>query len=71
MDDQKLDVREVEGEPFGDIVGALDALDETETLTVINSFEPVPLYAVLDRRGFTHEAEQVADDEWRVRIEHA
>ena len=71
MAPQTLDVRETEGEPFGDIVGALDDLGETETLVLVNSFEPVPLYAVLEQREFTHATEQVDDDEWRVRIEHA
>lgn len=71
MADQTLDVRTVDGEPFSDIVDALETLDDTETLELINSFEPEPLYAVLDRRGFTHETEQVDEDEWRVRIEHA
>jgi uncharacterized protein (DUF2249 family) len=71
MADETLDAREVDGEPFSDIVAALDSLSETETLVLVNSFEPEPLYDVLDARGFTHEAEQVAEDEWRVRIEHA
>lgn len=66
-----LDVRTVDGEPFGPISDALDDLDPGETLLLVNSFEPVPLYAVLERRGFAHETTQVADDEWHVRIEHA
>lgn len=65
-----LDVRDVDGEPFGDIVAALDALEDGERLELVNSFEPVPLYDVLAERGFAYESEQVADDEWRVRITH-
>jgi len=65
-----LDAREIDGEPFGDIVAALDDLDADETLTLVNSFEPEPLYAVLADRGFAHETEQVSDDEWRVHIRH-
>ncbi|MFB6171550.1 MAG: DUF2249 domain-containing protein [Haloarculaceae archaeon] len=70
-DAQLLDAREIDGEPFDDIVAALDALDADETLVLLNSFEPAPLYDVLERRGFRYETQQVADDEWRVAIEHA
>ena len=71
MPERTLDVREVDGEPFGRIVGELETLSETETLVLINSFEPEPLYAVLDQRGFDHETEQVAEEKWRVEISHA
>lgn len=69
--EQTLDVRDVDGEPFGEIMDALASLDDDGTLVLVNSFEPEPLYAVLAQRGFTHEAEQVTEDEWRVEIEHA
>ncbi|MFB6188644.1 MAG: DUF2249 domain-containing protein [Halapricum sp.] len=69
--ERRLDVRGIEGEPFGDIVEALSDLEATETLLLVNSFEPVPLYDVLEQRGFTYESTQIDDDEWHVRIEHA
>lgn len=68
---RELDAREIDGEPFGDIVDALEALPEGETLVLVNSFEPEPLYGVLERRGFAYETDRVADDEWRVSITHA
>lgn len=68
---QMLDVRDVEGEPFGDIINALDDLQSDETLLLVNSFEPEPLYDVLERRGFTYASEQVAPDEWHVEIEQS
>jgi uncharacterized protein (DUF2249 family) len=68
--DRTLDVRKIDGEPFSDIVAELDALDADETFVLVNSFEPEPLYQVLERRGFAYETEQVGDDEWRVTIEH-
>jgi len=68
--DRTLDAREVDGEPFGAIVGALEDLPEDETLVLVNSFEPEPLYGVLADRGFDHETERVADDEVRVFITH-
>ena len=63
-----LDVREIDGEPFGDILAALEALEAEETLRLVNSFEPKPLYGLLEQRGFTYETDQVADEEWHVVI---
>lgn len=69
--DPVLDAREIDGPPFTPIMDALEGLGEGETLTLVNAFEPRPLYEELETRGFTHVAEQVADDEWHVEIEHA
>lgn len=68
---QTLDVRQIEGEPFGDIMAALNELDSGESLLLVNSFEPEPLYSVLTERGFTYETDQVDSDEWHVEIRHA
>lgn len=68
---RELDVREIDGEPFSDIVAALNALPEDGTLVLVNSFEPEPLYDVLERRGFRYKTSQIADGEWRVSITHA
>lgn len=65
---RRLDAREIEGEPFGDIMDALDGLPEDGTLVLVNSFEPEPLYTVLERRGFAYDVRRVADDEWHVSI---
>lgn len=66
----RLDVREIDGEPFDDIMAALEALDPDETLRLINSFEPKPLYSVLESRGFSHETTEVEPDEWHIDITH-
>lgn len=63
-----LDVRAIDGEPFSTIVSALDALGPDETLRLVSDFEPVPLYDVLDAKGFTHETRQVATDKWHVDV---
>ncbi len=63
-----LDAREIDGEPFGHITTALAQLDQDESLLLINSFEPEPLYNVLEQRGFTYETERVDADEWHVLI---
>ncbi|MEF8851734.1 MAG: DUF2249 domain-containing protein [Haloarculaceae archaeon] len=63
-----LDVREVDGEPFAAVVAALGGLSEDETLVLVNSFEPEPLYGVLAERGLDYETERVDDEEWHVHI---
>lgn len=67
---ETLDAREIDGEPFGDIVAALQSLPADGRLRLINSFEPEPLYDVLAERGFTHETEQVDEEEWHILISH-
>ena len=55
-----LDVRPIidaGGEPFGDIMAAVNSLGPDEVLHLINSFEPVPLYDVMAKRGFSHVTE--------------
>jgi len=66
--DRTIDVREIEGEPFEDIMAALETLGTGETLRLVSAFEPVPLYEVLSERGFDHETEQVAEEEFHVLI---
>ncbi|MDY7083131.1 MAG: DUF2249 domain-containing protein [Halobacteria archaeon] len=66
--EHQLDAREID-EPFDDIMAALSELDEGDTLTLVNSFEPEPLYNVLENRGFTYEAEE-DNGVWYVDIEH-
>ncbi|WP_265111544.1 DUF2249 domain-containing protein [Halosolutus halophilus] len=69
--ERTLDVREIDGEPFDDIVAALESLGENDRLRLIAPFEPVPLFEVLEARGFTHESNRQEDDLWHVLIEHA
>ncbi|QZP36883.1 DUF2249 domain-containing protein [Halobaculum magnesiiphilum] len=70
-DTHVLDVREIDEPPFDPIVDALADLGRDETLVIVNGFEPEPLYAELDRRGFTHRTTHVSEDEWHVAVEHA
>jgi uncharacterized protein (DUF2249 family) len=65
----ELDVREDlrQGrEPFSRIMGAVAALGGDEVLCLRATFEPVPLFSVMAKRGFDHAAEQLAADDWRV-----
>ncbi|MFC7019378.1 MULTISPECIES: DUF2249 domain-containing protein [Haloarcula] len=66
----ELDVRAIDGEPFPEIVSALETLGPEDTLRLVSAFEPVPLYGVLETRGFAHETERVDSDMWRVIIQH-
>lgn len=63
-----LDARDVDGEPFGAIMDALADVEDGESLLLVNSFEPEPLYGVLDDRGFEHETARVDANEWHVEI---
>jgi len=67
--DRVLDVRTIDGPPFDDIMAALDDLEGDETLLLKNSFEPEPLYDVIEQRGFTYETDQPEPGLWHVWIE--
>lgn len=68
---RELDAREIDGEPFEEIVDALESLPAGGTLVLVNSFEPEPLYSVLEQRGYAHETCRRGADEWRVTITEA
>ena len=64
-----LDVRlfhERGEEPFTAIMDAVERLTEHQTLLLINSFEPVPLYSVMKRRGFSYRCAREGPDEYHV-----
>lgn len=64
-----LDVRTIDEPPFSTIDAELESLAPGDDLLLISEFEPQPLYAVLDQRGFKFESEQLDDGEWHVRIQ--
>lgn len=64
-----LDVRPLQRarkEPFQVIMETVNRLSDGEGLLLLNTFEPVPLYRVLGRLGFDHEAEEREDGTWYV-----
>lgn len=67
--ERRLDVREIDGAPFGDIMAALGELEDGERLRLVAGFEPKPLYEVLEMRGFVYETERHDGTEWHVLIE--
>ena len=65
----ELDVREAlraGQEPFSQIMAARAQVPPGGALCLRAIFEPVPLYAVLGKQGFTHHTERLAGDDWRI-----
>ncbi|HEU6449837.1 MAG TPA: DUF2249 domain-containing protein [Gemmatimonadaceae bacterium] len=66
---REVDVREdlrAGNEPFSKIMAAVAALGDGEILRLRTTFEPVPLFTVLGKRGFVHESEEHGADDWSV-----
>lgn len=53
-------------EPFETIMAAVAALADDEDLIVLAPFEPVPLEGVLSSQGYTYEADEIGNGDWRV-----
>lgn len=69
----ELDVREElrsGREPFSTIMRAVAELEETAVLRLRTTFEPVPLCAVLNKRGFAFRTEEHAPDDWSTWFWH-
>jgi uncharacterized protein (DUF2249 family) len=65
----EIDVREdlrAGREPFSRIIAAVQAAGAGEVLWLRATFEPVPLYTVLAKRGFLHEAQAEGPEDWSV-----
>jgi uncharacterized protein (DUF2249 family) len=39
-----------------------------QDLLLVTTFEPIPLYKVLERQGFAHGTKQVGPEEWHIRF---
>ncbi len=63
--DVREDVRRKQ-EPFAKIMAAVKTLGPDDVLVLRAPFEPIPLYAVLGKRGFAHWTERRAADDWSV-----
>jgi uncharacterized protein (DUF2249 family) len=65
----ELDLREdmrAGREPFSTIMAAVRELEDAHVLRLRTIFEPVPLFAVLAKRGFSYESRQDAPEDWSV-----
>ena len=57
----ELDVRPILAggvDPFEKIMEALNEINESDTLKIVNTFEPVPLINKLKSQGYTHKTER-------------
>jgi uncharacterized protein (DUF2249 family) len=64
-----LDVRDIlksGGEPFSDIMQAVSALAPGQSLRLLATFKPVPLFSVLGQRGFSHTEREIGGGDWEV-----
>ena len=65
----QLDVRPIlraGGEPFTVIMDAVRGLGSGQALRLLATFEPVPLYGVLAKKGFEHAAREIGGGDWEV-----
>ena len=64
-----LDVRDIlkaGGEPFSQIMQAVEALTPGQGLRLLATFKPVPLFGVMAQRGFGHREREIGGGDWEV-----
>ncbi len=64
-----LDVRPIlrdGGEPFGAIMEAVAGLAPGQSLRLLATFKPIPLFGVLGARGFEPTAREIGGGDWEV-----
>lgn len=64
-----VDVRETlkaGGEPFSDIMKAVAGLRPGQGLKLLAIFKPVPLFAVMAEKGFSHAEREIGGGDWEV-----
>lgn len=54
------------GEPFSFIMAALERLEPGQGVRLYATFKPVPLFAVMADKGFSHAAQPLDGGEWEV-----
>ena len=63
---QTVDVRHIQGSFFEGLKKRAEALEVGEGLHIIQTFEPHPLYAVMEGLGYEHHTEQRREAEFHV-----
>jgi uncharacterized protein (DUF2249 family) len=64
-----LDVRPIlrkGGEPFSIIMTALSRLEPAQGIRLYATFKPIPLFAVMAEKGFSHVETELEGGEWEV-----
>lgn len=65
----ELDVRPIlrdGGEPFSVIMQAVAALAPGQSLRLLATFKPIPLFQVLGARGFEPSAREIGNGDWEI-----
>ncbi|MBQ8974195.1 MAG: DUF2249 domain-containing protein [Oscillospiraceae bacterium] len=63
---KRIDVRGVQGNFFPGIKSQAAKLEVGCGLEIIQTFDPIPLYEVMERLGYEHETVQTADNEYHA-----
>ena len=63
---QTVDVRHIQGSFFEGLKKRAEALEVGEGLHIIQTFEPHPLYAIMEDLGYEHHTEQRGEAEFHV-----
>ena len=53
-------------DPYPRIMETVEKLSPEETLELMTPIEPIPLYRVMEARGFEHETRRVDESYWHV-----
>ena len=60
-----VDVRKIE-DPFQDIMNVVKQIKHGEGFWLIQSFEPIPLYKVMETKGFSYTTHKKSEEEYHV-----
>lgn len=63
---KKIDVRGIQGNFFQGLKKQAMNIPVGEGLEIVQSFDPIPLYEVMEQLGFEHYTEQVGDSEFHA-----
>lgn len=69
---QTLDVRPIlaaGGEPFPEIMNAAAALGSGQGLRLLATFKPVPLFSIMEKRGYAHHERELGGGDWEIVFE--
>jgi uncharacterized protein (DUF2249 family) len=64
-----LDVRPIlsnGGEPFPEIMKAVASLKSGQGLRLLATFKPVPLFSVMQKKGYAHTEKELGKGDWEV-----
>ena len=66
---QTLDVRPIllaGGEPFSEVMQVVAKLDPGQGLRLLATFQPVPLFSVMKKKGFSHDDKALEGGDWEI-----